>query len=87
MDNHYRYHMHNKFVIIDSQILLSGSFNWTAQAVYGNQENLAALESPKLIEVYQEEFDKLWEQFKEQRITKDNAQKELDAYLERQRKS
>jgi cardiolipin hydrolase len=87
MDNHVRYHMHNKFVIVDKQVLLSGSFNWTAQAVYGNQENLAAIESPKLIELYQAEFDKIWEQFAEQRITADRAQAELEAYLERQRKS
>jgi len=31
--------MHNKFAIIDKLILVTGSFNWTASAVYGNQEN------------------------------------------------
>ena len=32
--------MHHKFAIIDSSILLNGSFNWTERAVYGNCENL-----------------------------------------------
>jgi cardiolipin hydrolase len=26
------YHMHNKFMIVDSKFLVTGSFNWTFQA-------------------------------------------------------
>ena len=32
--------MHHKFAIIDSSILLNGSFNWTERAVSENCENL-----------------------------------------------
>ena len=32
--------MHHKFAIIDSRILLNGSFNWTERAVSENCENL-----------------------------------------------
>merc|ERR1712187_396355 len=33
--------MHHKFVVIDGCTVLNGSFNWTAQAANGNQENVA----------------------------------------------
>jgi phosphatidylserine/phosphatidylglycerophosphate/cardiolipin synthase-like enzyme len=36
MDNNARFHMHNKFVVIDDQVLITGSFNWTCQAVTSN---------------------------------------------------
>ena len=42
-DNNKIAHMHNKYCIIDSQILVTGSFNWTSQAVTTNQENLIIL--------------------------------------------
>ena len=32
--------MHHKFALIDNQILLNGSFNWTERAVWENCENL-----------------------------------------------
>jgi len=32
-DNNQRVHMHNKFAIIDGVVLVTGSFNWTSQAV------------------------------------------------------
>ena len=32
--------MHHKYVIIDDQILIMGSFNWTSQAIMGNSESL-----------------------------------------------
>lgn len=35
-DNNKIAHMHNKYVIVDSKILVTGSFNWTSQAVSTN---------------------------------------------------
>jgi cardiolipin hydrolase len=52
--------MHNKFVVIDSEVLITGSFNWTSQAVNSNQENLLILQNESLCELYQLEFEKLW---------------------------
>jgi len=28
-DNAVEYHMHNKFVVVDDEFLITGSFNWT----------------------------------------------------------
>lgn len=75
MDDNEKLHMHNKFAIIDSKILVTGSFNWTMQAATGNQENAAVLEpSPELIKAYQDEFEKLWIQFAGNKITKERAE-------------
>jgi cardiolipin hydrolase len=35
-DSNRHAHMHNKFVVIDDEMLISGSFNWTMQAVKSN---------------------------------------------------
>ena len=40
---------HNKFVTIDGAILITGSFNWTRQAVLSNQENLVILQSAQAV--------------------------------------
>ena len=60
MDRNKKFHMHNKFVIIDEVILVTGSFNWTAQAVTSNQENLVVIENETLVKDYLKEFNKLW---------------------------
>ena len=58
--NESSYLMHHKFLIIDSHVLITGSFNWTRQAIVGNNENLIVTTHPKLVPVYQSEFNKLW---------------------------
>lgn len=41
--------MHHKFVVLDDEILINGSFNWTSSAVHKNFENVVILDQPKLI--------------------------------------
>ena len=55
--------MHNKFAVIDNKVLITGSFNWTSQAVNANQENIAVIENSHLVKLYNQEFEKLWSEF------------------------
>jgi len=59
-DNSAQYHMHNKFAIIDSAVVLTGSYNWTVSASNNNQENILIIESKGVVNSYQNEFIKLW---------------------------
>ena len=43
-DSEEKYHMHNKFMIVDSLFLVTGSFNWTFQAGKSNQENVVVID-------------------------------------------
>jgi len=54
------YIMHNKFAIIDSRILLTGSYNWTFSANNRNDENLMVIDDSEIIVRYQNQFEKLW---------------------------
>lgn len=60
--DHSHYHMHNKFGIIDKQIAITGSFNWTYTATKHNQENLVATTKYEIVKQYDEEFDRLWKE-------------------------
>jgi tetratricopeptide (TPR) repeat protein len=51
--------MHHKFCIIDSSLLISGSYNWTYWAEHRNNENVTISDIPELIQEFAEEFDKL----------------------------
>ncbi len=53
--------MHNKFAIIDDEIVATGSFNWTASADTRNDENLVFIRNKKAAEAYKKKFDALWE--------------------------
>ena len=55
--------MHHKFAVIDNSVVVTGSFNWTAQAVRYNQENLLFFENKNLAEKYTKAFEGLWKQF------------------------
>lgn len=56
------YLMHHKFAIVDGRKLVSGSFNWTMQAVMGNKENVIVTKVPEIVAPFVEEFERLWQQ-------------------------
>lgn len=51
--------MHNKFVIIDSKFVLTGSYNWTYYAENMNWENLLATDDAEIASKYINEFNKI----------------------------
>ncbi len=57
-----RYHMHNKFGIIDGRIAFTGSYNWTYTAKMHNQENLLLTTNFTIVHKFINEFATLWEQ-------------------------
>ena len=57
-----RYHMHNKFGIIDGRIAFTGSYNWTYTAKTHNQENLVITTNFTIVHKFINEFEMLWEQ-------------------------
>jgi len=54
--------MHQKFAVIDSRIVLTGSYNWTAYAEKFNHENLLLFrDAGPLAEEYRLQFFRVWE--------------------------
>jgi phosphatidylserine/phosphatidylglycerophosphate/cardiolipin synthase-like enzyme len=54
--------MHNRIAIIHGRILSNGSYDWRKSAEEKNQENLLEfIDEKKIIEIYQERLDYLWE--------------------------
>ena len=54
--------MHHKFAVVDGRRLVSGSFNWTMQAVMGNKENVIVTEDPDVVGPFVNMFELLWEE-------------------------
>ncbi len=49
---------HNKIMIIDGKIVITGSFNFTKAAESKNAENLLILQSPELAKIYTENWNR-----------------------------
>jgi len=58
-------HMHHKFAIIDDEILINGSYNWTVSAAEKNQENIIVTDNRDFVKSFLKEFDNLWRNFEE----------------------
>ena len=54
--------MHNKVIIIDDRIVVTGSYNFSENAE-SNDENMLILESSRIADVYTQYFDRLFEQY------------------------
>jgi phosphatidylserine/phosphatidylglycerophosphate/cardiolipin synthase-like enzyme len=62
-DSDVKAHMHHKFAILDESVVITGSFNWTVQAVKQNQENILFYENREIAKLYIEEYNRLWDEF------------------------
>ncbi len=59
--------MHNKFMIIDGNVLELGSFNYTKAAEEKNAENVIVMHNtPQVIEDYTRQWEKLWNEGEKQ---------------------
>ncbi len=52
--------MHNKFWIFDGQLVWTGSTNITVNGIFKQNNNVIAIRSTKLAEIYEREFQEMW---------------------------
>lgn len=56
--------MHNKFCVIDSKTVLTGSYNWTFGAYYKNLENIVVIEdAAELCEQFKAEYNRILHEY------------------------
>ena len=59
-ENEGRSLMHNKFCVIDNEIVITGSYNWTNGANHNNYENIVVIEGDTQLNFqYKEQFNRL----------------------------
>jgi phosphatidylserine/phosphatidylglycerophosphate/cardiolipin synthase-like enzyme len=54
--------LHDKIIIIDNSIVVTGSLNYSSNADESNEENVVILDNAEIAALYLQEFDKLWNQ-------------------------
>lgn len=52
--------MHNKFIVIDQKVVITGSYNFTGNAEKNNRENVLVIPNTIIAEQYQEQFNYYW---------------------------
>ena len=58
------YLIHNKFCVIDNEVVITGSYNWIASAAKrNNNENLLIIKDAYVANKYEEEFNRLWSRY------------------------
>ena len=54
------YLMHHKFVVIDSKMVLTGSYNFSRGGMGINRENIVKVSYPHIVKAYVDEFNEMW---------------------------
>ena len=54
--------MHNKLIIVDERIVITGSLNFSTNAEESNDENVIIIENPDVAKLYLQDFDRIWTQ-------------------------
>lgn len=60
--------MHNKFVIVDSKFVLTGSYNWTYYAENLNWENVLSTDDFEIVSKYAKEYNQICQTLKEEKV-------------------
>lgn len=55
--------MHHKFAVVDGRMLITGSLNWTTQAIQNNRENVLVTEDVEYVKPFLDEFERIWEKY------------------------
>ncbi|XP_021267222.1 mitochondrial cardiolipin hydrolase [Numida meleagris] len=55
--------MHHKFAIVDKKTLITGSLNWTMEAIHNNRENVVIMEDVEYVRPFLDEFERIWEEY------------------------
>jgi len=53
--------MHDKFIIFDRQIVWTGSTNLTESGIFKNNNNVLVIQSARLAQIYERQFQELWD--------------------------
>jgi phosphatidylserine/phosphatidylglycerophosphate/cardiolipin synthase-like enzyme len=56
------YVMHHKAFVVDGRHVVTGSFNWSAQAQSSNDENVIIVDNAWFARRYQDEFEQIYDQ-------------------------
>jgi phosphatidylserine/phosphatidylglycerophosphate/cardiolipin synthase-like enzyme len=62
LDGNERGLLHHKVLIVDQEIVITGSYNFTASAENNNDENVVILHDRSAAQKYQEEFQRIYDQ-------------------------
>ena len=54
--------LHHKVIILDNQIVITGSLNFSANADESNDENMVIIDNADIASLYTQEFDRMWAQ-------------------------
>ena len=56
------YALHHKVIILDESVVITGSYNFSANAARNNDENVLIIHSPDVAAIYLEEFDRAYDE-------------------------
>ena len=57
--------LHHKVIIVDERIVITGSLNFSDNANESNNENVIIIDNPDIAQLYEQEFQRVWDAGKE----------------------
>jgi len=52
--------LHDKLIVVDNRIVITGSFNFSNNATDNNDENVIIIDNPEIANLYIQEFGRVW---------------------------